>query len=522
MGANDQPEAARAIAPGLLQAFSTGIQRVILLRNGARLGDLPSAGSNPATSRDNKVADARLALGRFPRLWAINNTDYNNTMNSWQSLAPSDQLTGDNLAPLTAAILNARQPRLATEVANEYLPVDLPPGGTVGLRGTVGGDDLASVQRALGALGLMSPEAVQSGDWGSTLKAISNFKSQIAGGTLGWMAIHADEDDSGGDRFAGRTYGPFFGSTDALLSAFIPKGAPLDSNFVHVHFSPDAVDGEGGNNALLMHGLRGAFYESSWIVIGVSGYTSGTGDTHQQQEDNNKRHLNYISMADIERILGKIGRLKTDIKRITLSAHSRGANALIYTLGGLPIAGATGLGKPSIDTSKVEQVTVFDHVAAEIGTAVRAAGLQGKTRIYLATEDGNPTGLPVVELRSPQIADRLLAKDCFRAIAYVRFIQDAIRRGILSPPQDKMSLANLLLNGSPQMPDRGKFTSQNLPGFCAAHVAQGNMQKILDEKIGLRDYVYDNNIPRFAGKQDVAVDRHHYFVCEVAHELVLP
>lgn len=522
MPAEKKPDVARKIAPGVLQPFSVAAEPVLTLRSRRRLGDVPSAGVD-----DNHVSDARLALGRLLHLWAITVDDYNQTMSIWQPMAPDDRLYGDNLTPLVKAIRKVVEPRLANEVANTYLPVHLPPGGTVGLKGTVAGDDLVSVQRALSALSFVkSPDLVRSGDWGSTLLAIRDFKKGMAAATVGWTAIHADEDDFGGDRFGGRTYGPFPGMTGGeTFSAFIPKGAPLDSNFVHVHFSAGDVTGETGFNAVLMHGLRGAFFESKWIVIGVrAGMIEAPNDPKEDdpKEDDHKKVVNFISTAHIEMILGKIGRSRTSIDGITLSAHSRGANALIYTLGGSPVAGVTGTGKPSIDAGKVAQVTVFDHTAAEVGTAVRAAGLQGKARIYLATEDGNPTGLPVVELRSPQISDRLLAKDCFRAIAYVRFMQDAIRRGILSPPQDRMDLANLLLNGSPPLPDRGKFTSQSLPAFCAAHAAaQSNMQKILDKDTGLRAYVYKEDLPHTRQKFDESVDRHHFFVSEVVHELVL-
>ncbi len=276
---------------------------------------------------------------------------------------------------------------------------------------------------------------------------------------------------------------------------------------------------DSGLNAVLTHGVRGAFFKSKWIVINVPAVNVMTDPT--DTEIVNKRVVSLISTDDILFILKEIwGKDAPTIEKLTLSAHSRGVNALMYTLGGSPVPGENGTGSPTIDINKVDEVTVFDDNSPELGPTMTQAKLQAKARVILATEETNKTGLTAVDLRSPKVVatDPLLAKECWRAIGYARFVQDAMRMGVRIPP-DKLALANLLL-GAPQWQERGQFTLSGIQELCAAQVSQGNMQKILDKATGLRSYVYSADLIRLGGEFPENVERHHFFVAEVMRWVV--
>jgi hypothetical protein len=517
--ASAQPVAA---APG--QQLSVAIVPVLKLANGHYLGDLPAP-----SAFDNRIEDARLALARMGSLWAISKKDHDDTIKAWAGL--TGQLLPPDLNPLIRAIRNALHPSLASEVANYYLPVDLPTGGNIGPAGTVNSDKVKEVQNALRALdghqqvwvsGTLSPfVGLKSADVNgvfspATQTAIQGFKKGIAGGTLGWRPIRADESNSQGDLYAGRTYSNIFRENRYRnYSVFVPKGAKPGACSVHIFFSPGGVETDSGANAMLMHGIRAAFAETKWIVIGVPGYADA------KQELENKKFLNLIKESEILRILHFVwGNANNTIEDLSLSAHSRGVNALMYTLGGSPIPGDATSYAAQIPTSKVVKVTIFDDNSPELGPIVTRAGLQAKTTVLLATEEANNTGLTAVDLRSPKIVasgNTMLAKECWRSIGYVRFIDDALRMDLpISVPKDKMDLANLFLGGVPPWKLRRQFTVAELQDLCTTHAAAGNMQRIFDLKKGLRDITYDLGLPRVP-PYSPQVDRHHYHVAEVIH-----
>lgn len=521
MGGEKPIAAKRWIAPLTAQAFSVEPEPFLTLRNGRRIGELATPGGT-----DNLVHDARRALSRLHMLWACSGQEYQATLQLWSSLAPTDQLTGAELAPLAKAIRKALFPSLAAEVANAWLPVDIAPGGTVGLQGT---DDagLDQVRRALGALGrrqeitidgVRTPfegvpsEQVNARDRWATVGAIRELKRAIASGTLGWAPIRADEDAASVDRFCGRTFSGYpavFGKS----SAFVPTKARPGGCAVHVFFSPGGATEGTGHNAVLMHGIRGAFAQSDWVVIGVPGYGGNS-------EKEAKAFPNFITTAQILTILKEIWRTDCTIERLSLSAHSRGVNALMYTLGGSPVSGQAGTGNPTIDASKVVKVTVFDDCSPELGVTMKKVGLGGKTQVLLATEEVNTSGLPAVDLRSPKLAasDPLRAKECWRAIGYVRFIDDALRMGRMVPPPDRLALVNLLVNGSPPWKERLRASVSELQSLCLAHTENGDMAKILDPKTGLREFVYASHLVRLDGDRLAPnIDNHHFHVAEVAH-----
>jgi hypothetical protein len=144
--------------------------------------------------------------------------------------------------------------------------------------------------------------------------------------------------------------------------------------------------------------------------------------------------------------------------------------------------------------------------------------------VLLATEEVNTSGLTAIDLRSPKLVarDSMLAKECWRAIGYVRFLDDMMRMGRFTPPADRMALINLLTKGAPGWQDRGQFSVSGLQDFCAVHADQGDVQKIIDPTKGLRDYVYDLGLVRTGQKYLESVDRHHFHVAEVINQAVLP
>ncbi|HEX7243853.1 MAG TPA: hypothetical protein VF263_26435, partial [Longimicrobiaceae bacterium] len=311
----------------------------------------------------------------------------------------------------------------------------------------------------------------------ATLRAVSAFKEGIARRTLGWDPIHADEQEYGGDRYAGRTFE--FG----IFSIFVPRGVRPDASKVHVFFSPGGAQGDSGLNAVLTHGMRGASDASEYVLIGVPGKEPG---------------FNSITTADITACLARVGR-PANVTALRLSAHSRGFRGLRETVRGA-----------LVDVSLVERVAIFDANYQSAASALRASGIPASR--VVAYDVGTGT-LPLAGSRTVG-----LPAGCMRAIGYSRLIQDAMvtRPSLAIPAAVRAQLLPL--------PPRGSFTTSagpnNIVSFCTANSAA--VRTILNQEgspDGLRTFLDANDLVRFGQTFSPGIYSHHFFVAELAHEV---
>ena len=256
------------------------------------------------------------------------------------------------------------------------------------------------------------------------------------------------------------------------LGVFVPSGVG-SANLVHLFFTPYFAADKGIAQPLAAlsyvaeQGLRSEAESSGWILIAVPAMEEGDA------------LFVTVSTSDIQACLAAAGRPDTtNIKSIRLTAHSRGYRGLAHTMGW------TSGGPAEIDLSKVDRVSVFDASYSDLGNTLRShikdlPKLQDKNdpskldkdavRLYDVTVK-NVSGLPGIDLRDPLAV---------QGIAYVRFAQDAITRGLLDiselappspsdqhprPPADVRAATTRLLA---KMPMRGGFTTQHPQNFLS-------------------------------------------------------
>jgi hypothetical protein len=410
-------------------------------------------------------------------------------------LAPRSRVSDPavNLPRTLAAIRRNDEPHLHQAVMQNFFAINVSAPIGSGQPNRVA--DVRRLQLVLVALRLLPDAALTEGapvgttipaaNMPRTLRAIQAVKAGLAGGTLGWDPIHADELESGGDRFGGRTY------EFENLSIFVPRGTSGDRNDVHVFFSPGSSQGSSGLNAVLHHGLRAACEGSGWILVGVPGKEPG---------------FVTIDTAQIERALGRVGR-SSAIGCLRLSAHSRGGRSLRETIAG-----------PHIDIARIDRVVLLDCAFGSVARAITRAGIPAAKVI----------AYQVVDAALPAFVGRNIRIDpvCARAIGYSRLIQDAMQtRPQLPIPSD---VRRQLLT----LPPRGRFraataasgTPDHLLDFCRDPANRTRIAAIVRDEAtaphGLKTFLDPpNDLGRLGQPFSASIYSHHFFVAEVAHEI---
>lgn len=509
------------------------VQRALLqrqtlkLRNGHEAG-VPS-GATPTANVHSELEDT---LRRLLTLWAIDTTTCETTLKTtWARYGPTDVISGSDLDPLKAAIRRAEERTIANEVANNFLNLSLPAGRAVGDGMKNDPDDVKAVQNALIAHRYLSAPSATGAIDNATLDAIKQLKLDVAAGTYGLGSRRVNERQYGGDMFAGGTFAatgdnvtwtspspgrgqPRPSNTAAKpLAIYVPRTTPAGRNNVHVFFTP-------ATNPMAFlneQGLRAEEESSGWILIAVPGL-------HEVMSPN----WVTISTAEIQTCLKAAGRSRVDIDALRLSAHSRGARGLEHTLG---FGGA-----PTIDLAKVERVTVFDASYRDLGTALtshlkdltamqdparRGRFRAGAVNLYDVTV-GNISGLP----------GRSLSPSSMRALAYVRFVSEALARGDLQDSdistlrtdrrKDVQGATRRLLA---KLPRRGTFSTRSptpsgftdLAAWLTANAA--DLALVDDKDDGLDDFVTSRGLDMgFGMNRDLTA--HHWLVAELTHEAV--
>src|SRR5271166_903784 len=316
------------------------------------------------------------------------------------------------------------------------------------------------------------------------------------------------------------------------LGVFVPSGV-ASANLVHVFFTPYVAAAKGIAQPLAAlsyvaeQGLRSEAESSGWILIAVPAMEEGDA------------LFVTVSTSDIQACLAAAGRPDTtNIKSIRLTAHSRGYRGLAHTMRW------TSGGPAEIDLSKVDRVSVFDASYKDLGDTLRSHAkdlpkLQDKNdpskldkdavRLYDVTVK-NVSGLAGIDLRDPLAV---------HGIAYVRFAQDAIARGLLDisefappspsdqhprPPADVRAATTRLLA---KMPMRGGFTTQHPQNFLSWSPGvqdiqtfirdnRNDLRLVAREKDGLKAFLIEIRVP--SGGQPWANDAHHWLATELSHE----
>jgi hypothetical protein len=509
------------------------VQRALLqrqtlkLRNGHEVG-VPSG---PAAMA-NVHSELEDTLRRLLTLWAIDMPTFDTTLKTtWARYGPTDVISGSDLDPLKAAIRRAEERTIANEVANNFLNLSLPAGRAVGEAMKNDPADVTAVQNALIAHRYLSAPAATGAIDNATMDAIKQLKLDVAAGTYGLGSLRENERQIGGDAFAGGTFAAM-GDTVTWtsppdtrgqprtshaaakpLAIYVPRGTPAGRNNVHVFFTP----ADSPMAFLNEQGLRSEEESSGWILIAVPGL-------HEVMSPN----WVTISTAEIQTCLKAAGRPRVDIDALRLSAHSRGARGLEHTLG----FGGT----PTIDLSKVERVTVFDASFHDLGvavtshlkdlTAMQASGhperfRPGAVNLYDVTV-GNISGLP----------GHSLSISGMRALAYVRFVSEALKRGAVQDSdlstlrtdarKDVQGATRRLLA---KLPARGTFSTRkptpsgfiDLATWLSANAA--DLALVDDTTDGLDDFVTSRGLDMgFRMSRDLTA--HHWVVAELSHEAV--
>jgi hypothetical protein len=509
------------------------VQRALLqrqtlkLRNGNEVG-VPSGLAATA----NVHSELEDTLRRLLTLWAVDMATVDTTIKTtWARYGPTDIISGSDLEPVKVAILRAEERTIANEVANNFLNLSLPAGRAVGEAMKNDPADVTAVQNALIAHRYLSAPAATGAIDDATMNAIKRLKLDVAAGTYGLGSLRENERQIGGDLFAGGTFAamgdtvtwtsppatrgqPRDSHTDAKpLAIYVPRGAPAGRNNVHVFFTPATSP----MAFLNQQGLRSEVESSGWILIAVPGL-------HEVMSPN----WVTISTAEIQTCLKAAGRPRMDIDALRLSAHSRGARGLEHTLG----FGGT----PTIDLSKVERVTVFDASYHDLGialsshvtdlTAMQEPGHHdrfrpGAVNLYDVTVS-NISGLP----------GRSLSISGMRALAYVRFVSEALKRGAVEDSdlstlrtdarKDVQGATRRLLA---KLPVRGTFSTRrptpsgftDLMTWLSANAK--DLALVDDTTDGLDDFVTSRGLDMgFGMSRDLTA--HHWLVAELSHEAV--
>lgn len=533
---------ARRLDPRLRAALLLGVQRTrgnrfvqrallqrqtLRLRNGHEVG-VPSGGAAAA----NVHSELEDTLKRLLALWTIDMPTFDTTIKTtWARYGPADIVSGSDLDPLKAAIRRAEQRTIANEVANNFLNLSLPAGRAVGEGMTNDPADVRAVQNALIAHRYLSAPTATGAIDTATMDAIKRLKLDIAADTYGPGSLRANERRNGADPFAGGTFAakgetvtwteppatrgqPRLSHTDTKpLAIYVPRNTPAGRNNVHVFFTPAPSP----MAFLEEQGLRSEVESSGWILIAVPGL-------HEVMSPN----WVTISTAEIQTCLTAAGRSRVDIDAIRLSAHSRGARGLEHTLG---FGGA-----PTIDLAKVERVTVFDASYRDLGTALTShlkdlTAMQqpghpgqfraGAVNLYDVTVQ-NVSGLP----------GRSLSPSSMRALAYVRFVSEALARGDLHDSdlstlrtdarKDVQGATRRLLA---KLPARGTFSTRtptpsgftDLSSWLTANAK--DLALVDDTSDGLDDFVTSRGLDMGFGMSR-ELTAHHWLVAELTHEAV--
>jgi hypothetical protein len=455
------------------------------MRSGGTVGNTSSV--------TNVREDVLNALDRLHVLWSITNDDYGAEYRRVAALPEGSPISGAdaNLPKLIAAIHKNEVPHLHNKVMRNFFEIDVT--APVGSRQTNNTADVRKLQVVLVALGLLPAGAAVEGNPSSsgsipdaalpqTLNAIREVKARIAEGRLGWDPIHADELETGGDRFGGRTY------EWSNLSIFVPRGTSGDRNDVHVFFSAGGVQGNSGLNGVLHHGLRAASEGTGWILIGVPGAEPG---------------FVTIDTAQIEGALRRIGR-GTNIGRLRLSAHSRGGRGLRETIAGR-----------LVDISRIDRVVILDCGWSSVASALSAARIPRSKVIGYQVNDA---ALPATVGRTIRIDP-----ECARAIGYSRLIQDATRTrpSLVIPPQVQRQLLALPSRGTLKAASAVAGSTDSLDAFCATNRARiaAIVRDEASRPHGLKTFLDANDLGRLGMVFKAGIYSHHFFVAEIAHEI---
>jgi hypothetical protein len=328
--------------------------------------------------------------------------------------------------------------------------------------------------------------------------------------------IRADELGTGRtDRLGSRTfdYGTF--------SIFIPAGAAsVNTNHVHVFFSPGAVTGPSGSNAVAVHGLRSAADPSKWILISVPGVRGG---------------FNKVSDAQIINCLRSVGRAPA-IDAVRLSAYSRGAAGLAATLQGRLLM-------PSL----IDHLTFLDvtDFAASLSRGLHSSHVAASRVTVYNVVFG---AFPLTGVRNIGVPFA-----CIRSIGYARLISDGVATGRSPSPLPSVIASRI---GALTLPSGGSFSTAtptppgktNLGSFCAdpgigaALIAMRDGEPAkptgvpsasqLSARASTSRYAFveENNVMGFNSPTaprakwlhfSPQIYSHHLFVAEIASELFL-
>lgn len=468
----------------------------------------------------NVREDVLRVLNRLHVLWSLTNAEFDIESNRVGRLDPGAKVDASSMAVVASGLLRNERESIAAAPAARFL--------NRGIQKATGLDevgrnldnlrsDVQSIQDGLLERGLMvrgdyeresqdvqrhGGNQIPSSIVPKTLSALALLKHKIARGDWGWAPIRADEASDDGDRYYTQTF-----DCDRF-SVFIPTGLKAEENSVHLFFSPAGVTGGRGSrpaNEILVHGLRNAFDPSAWILIGVPG-------------DSNDAP---ITNKDIRNCLLRGGRNGT-VTRIRLSAYSSGHQGLAKTIK-QPLS--------DFEVNKIERIFVLDAEYKSLTDAFVRANITSSTVVFYRVTVPSLIENPLRLAQKVQIP-----KDAIIALGYARAIDDA--------KTTRVGFAGHIPEGiRDQLPKNGLLQRGNYTASAGASRNQQTIQQFGAEnrdviRLILKNTATSNpaNIKEFVDRNDCLwygfifvgtrgepiwmIDAHHFFVAEIAHELV--
>lgn len=382
--------------------------------------------------------------------------------------------------------------------------------------------DLQDFGKVLGQAresGLITPEATEA--------AFTRAAQESAGGPMVAFKL-ADADVEGGDVAVAPLLSPDPVHADEAgktlltyqhdkFAIFVPEAVLLafqdEMTDVKVHLFFTA--GRVALRDLLVHGVRGSSNDSDWVTITIPGKL----DSFETISD--AEIIDCLRAANIQ---GKPTALR-------LTGHSRGCDSVMATL----------LGKNIKDLSLIDRVTFLDEAVEHFGSGPKKGGV----RVNRAN-DLTVIGIPAAKMVAYEVNNRSvntvtgasarvpgatyieLPPNCMGAVGLARLIQDSVAlkptvATALDALPDLKTLVNALV-----LPPRGEFTTKGAAGktsitdFCQSNKAQ--VQNIVaglaNPKKSVLNFSVFHDLTGYHKAFDWGIARHHFFVAEIAHELV--
>lgn len=383
--------------------------------------------------------------------------------------------------------------------------------------------DLQDFQTVLGraqADGMITPEAARQafGDavtattGGAMLGFAIDDPDHANDGLVDPVPVHADELDQTLITYRFGKFAIFV--PQKVLMAFRDRIGDVK---VHLFFTA----GKDALHDLLVHGVRGASNDSDWVTITVPGKLNG-----------------FVTISDAE-IIECLRAAQIDGRptALRLSGHSRGCDSIWHSV----------IGKTITTLGIIDRITFLDEAVEHFGKGHPNEGAVRMNRIADLAQFGIPTGTMVsyeVTNRSKNtktgktahVGDAIyidLPPNGMGSVGCARLVEEGVKLdATVDPALDDVPDIRALV-AAMELPARGSFTSKGVAGKDDITKHCADRQSVIDAIVAgqkpakpgvpsknLLQFTIDHNLSGYGTAYAWVIACHHFFVAEIAHELV--